>query len=420
MSEVISILNQLRCESSTNGKIGILKSNKNNSILQSILRWAYTPTHNFFLSNIDPFLSFGSRSINSESDYKILNNLLQDLSNRRLTGNAAREQTNKILSEFDQDSQEVFKNILKRDLRCGVAISLINKAFSNDFISKFKVQLANKYKKDKKYSANYFWATPKLDGIRAFWTKADPDTLWSRNGKAFVGLDHIIDNLKQISRENPEITFFDGELFDSTLGFSRIQSSVVSSVNYDPELKKRIAMWVFAVGCDEFKDTREMQQTIEFFDLRYNALRNVNFVVAKMIDNDPEKIKSAAEEYVKYGFEGIMLRDPNVYYEFKRSDALMKFKFFDEADLEVIDLIEGTGKYEGMLGAIMCKGIIDDKRITTEVGTGFSDEQRKEFWNKRKELVGKIVEIKYQEISNDSSGEYSLRFPVFLRFKLDR
>ena len=77
-------------------------------------------------------------------------------------------------------------------------------------------------------------------------------------------------------------------------------------------------------------------------------------------------------------------------------------------------------KYEGMLGALVCSGVIDGKYIETEVGTGFTDEQRNEFWLNKDVLIGRLAEIKFQEISSDATGKFSLRFPVFLKFKFDR
>lgn len=419
MNTVTYILNQLKTESSTNGKIAILKANKEHSILLSILELTYTPTHNFYLSNIDEFTSVGLLSINSVDDYSRIFDLLKNLADRKLTGNAAREATDSVLSLFDKESQEIFKNILKRDLRCNIGATLINKALGKNFIPEFKVQLANKYDSKKNYKVDFFYATPKLDGIRAFWTKNTPDVLWSRGGKEFTGMEHILEDIKKIVSVDDTIEFLDGELFTEKTDFNDIQGAVVSNVNYTHEDKNRIKYNIFAVGGDKFNTTEDMQ--LKLISLAENyRYPNLNYILAQKIQNDAKKIRDMAKMYVDDGYEGIMLRHPKTAYEFKRSDSLLKFKFFDEADLDVVGMVEGAGKYEGMLGALVCNGVIDGKYIETEVGTGFTDDQRNEFWLNKDALVGRLAEIKFQEISSDATGKFSLRFPVFLKFKLDR
>ncbi|WP_157895558.1 hypothetical protein [Clostridioides difficile] len=74
---------------------------------------------------------------------------------------------------------------------------------------------------------------------------------------------------------------------------------------------------------------------------------------------------------------------------------------------------EGTGKYKGILGNIIC----DYKGYRLGVGTGFTDEQRKYYFNNQDKIINHITEIKYREETNNEKGELSLRFPVFLRVR---
>ena len=73
----------------------------------------------------------------------------------------------------------------------------------------------------------------------------------------------------------------------------------------------------------------------------------------------------------------------------------------------------GTGKYEGMVGAYICQGMEDGKRIVVNVGSGLSDEQRVEL-----NVIGQVVEVKADAITKSrDKDEYSLRFPRFLRYR---
>ena len=92
-------------------------------------------------------------------------------------------------------------------------------------------------------------------------------------------------------------------------------------------------------------------------------------------------------------------------------------KPFIEVSLEITDVEEGTGKNVGRLGALVCSGVDDGKEIVVNVGSGFTDDDRIEFWNNRATLPGQIVEVRADAITQNQDGTYSLRFPRFLRFR---
>jgi DNA ligase-1 len=112
-----------------------------------------------------------------------------------------------------------------------------------------------------------------------------------------------------------------------------------------------------------------------------------------------------------------MIKDPNAVYECKRSVAWLKLKPFIEVSLEVTNVEEGTGRNQGRLGALVCSGEDDGRRIVVNCGSGFTDDHRGEYWGYRDQLVGQIVEVRADAITQNQDGTYSLRFPRFLRFR---
>jgi DNA ligase-1 len=131
------------------------------------------------------------------------------------------------------------------------------------------------------------------------------------------------------------------------------------------------------------------------------------------------QFKQFNKDTIEAGFEGIMIKDPDAIYECKRSVSWLKQKPFIEVSLAVVEVEIGTGKNDGRLGAIICEGEDDGRKIRVNVGSGFTDEQRDEFWNDREDLIGQIIEVRADAAtrSQDSEDVYSLRFPRFLRFR---
>ena len=97
-------------------------------------------------------------------------------------------------------------------------------------------------------------------------------------------------------------------------------------------------------------------------------------------------------------------------YECKRVKSLIKVKKFFDYDLEIISTEEGSGRNKGRLGAF----VVDYKSNRVNVGSGFSDEEREKFWACREELIGRVITVKYKEISKDKkTGLESLQFPIY-------
>ena len=111
-----------------------------------------------------------------------------------------------------------------------------------------------------------------------------------------------------------------------------------------------------------------------------------------------------------------MLNICNAPYDFKRTNNLLKCKKFKDTEVEIIGFEEGANKLAGTLGAFVCKY----KDNIVKVGSGLSDEDRSYFWANRDKYLGKLLTVKYFEVSVDSkTGLESLRFPIYMRVRED-
>lgn len=274
------------------------------------------------------------------------------------------------------------------------------------FIERFQVQLAATYDRFKKYKVDHFYATPKLDGLRCYYNNKDKK-LYTRNNKEHMGFEHInkiCDNLC----EKFNLDYIDGELYSHELDFQRLNGVIRRQ---DSVFKAKIKYVIFAAVGKEIKNTANMYDILAMMANELPKDCNVEIIESYIIPAEYTFVKELAGRFVQEGYEGVMLRHPDVYYDFRRSNALLKFKFFNEDDFVIVGTFEGKNKYEGMLGGIIVKRGDD---ITAEVGSGFTDEEREFLWATRDYLIGRIVEIRYQELTD--SGK-SLRFPTFSKFK---
>ncbi len=149
-------------------------------------------------------------------------------------------------------------------------------------------------------------------------------------------------------------------------------------------------------------------------------ISKVEYVKMNLSDEDGQKQFADYNKLcIDKGFEGIMVKPISGVYECKRSSLWLKVKPFIEVSLTVKAVEEGTGRNVGKLGALIVEGTDMDKFIKTNVGSGLSDENRDEFWKHRDKLIGQVVEVRADAITQnqDSKDEWSLRFPRFLRFR---
>jgi len=138
----------------------------------------------------------------------------------------------------------------------------------------------------------------------------------------------------------------------------------------------------------------------------------------KLVMAPSYSVQNLEEIYQYYGYfldaglEGGMVKDINGLYRFSRHADWQKLKEINDVDLVCEGLIQGEGKYYGMLGALIFK--FKGKRIS--VGSGISDEERALWWKDPSLVKGKVCEIHYHQITPDGS----LRHPRLYCIREDK
>jgi len=368
-------------------------------------------------------------------DWVEFSKICEKLIKRELTGYAARDQIIILKDKSHKDEWNFFyRRILQKDMRCGLSERTVNNvAKKNNYeqyvIPVFSCQLAQDCELHKKKLNGKKSLEVKLDGVRAV-TVIYPSgkiDMFSRNGKELNNFNHIKDEISKTFNISSikEALVLDGEIVSDD--FQTLMKQIHrknSSQNKDAKLFlfDLLPLEYFKKGIYEksyFSRIEELKKIHERFFIQSHV---INIIDSVNVDLDTEKgeieFKNFNKNSIINGYEGIMIKDPESFYECKRSTTWLKSKPFIEISLEVKDYEEGTGRNKGKLGAIIAEGIDGDKNFKTNVGSGFTDLQRKEFWEDKDKLIGQIIEIRADSISKSQDGEnWSLRFPRFKSFR---
>jgi hypothetical protein len=420
-------LNSLAANASRNFKIEQLNAHSDNETLREVIRLALDPFTQFYIRKI-PAYTRGSE----ENTIKLTEamDLLFDLSNRYVTGNAGIEHLTAILSNTTSDDAKVIERIIQKDLKCGVQVSTANAVWTG-LVLEYPVMLCSGFEQklvDKiKYPA---YAQLKMDGMRFNAIVRDGKVEFrSRNGKEL----NLLGNLEQefVALAGDVDCVFDGELlvmFDGDHQFADRQTGngILSKANKGTISAKEASMvhatvWdiipyaYFTSGhCPTPYSTRFA--SLELLTKKQKSEGKKIWLVTSNIVQTLEEAQTIFEGYLAEGLEGIILKDGSGEWEDKRAKHQIKFKGELECDLKIVGTEEGSGKYAGMLGNLICESA--DGVVKVSVGSGLTDLQRKEF--AKQNLVDGIVAIKYNSRIKNKLGEESLFLPIFVEIRDDK
>ncbi len=360
----------------------------------------------------------------TQADFKVL----LDFCEQSKSNKQNRLQVIKFLKTLKAGSQELAMGILNKNWKVGLSHKTANKLYPG-LVTSYEVQLANNYlkvKNKKTYKAKNRWCSYKLDGVRCTFLRfEDGWQALSRQGKEFLTVGHLKPQLEKLWEQHG-IDFWDGELYITDAPFEYIQGMVMrftKGTGYELEFRAFI--------CGKKEDFLN-QVCIEG---SFNIVTDdyLNKELAPKIKEQKqwmiteEEIGATLEEAFEIGHEGIMLRDPEKLYDFKRSDALLKLKESNSdksieelSDCLVVDIvidsfpviINETMIYKQLLTKLIVEQA--DEKICT-VGSGFDLRFRYKCTDNPEDILNKVVEIKFQGYG--SKGR--MRFPRLHRVRED-
>jgi ATP-dependent DNA ligase len=441
MVEVFDILTQLELRNSRLFKESVLEKNKDNFLLKRVLIAALDPYTQYYQRKIPKYKQREDQPIKS-LEWALEG--LKTLTSREYTGNAAIEQLQRILSTLTENNAEVIKRVVTKDLKCGVNIATVNKIFGKKFIETYPCMLASAFNQKAFESIKYpALVQTKMDGMRAniIIDSEGIVDVRSRNGKQISLSGHFDEFVKNVFYKSPTLAnldVFHGAVLDGELlvldendlfilerktGNGILNKAVKGTISPEETKRVRFECWDmipledFKKGICEIPYFDRVAVLEKRMEEVYNAQEDHLIGILKT-----ETVGSYADceeifnEALEAGEEGIIVKNGDSHWENKRSKYQVKMKAELEADLLVESTIEGSGKYEGLVGSLSCT--TKDGSLKVNVGSGLSDEQRK---MDPDEFIGKIISVKYNEKIKDKNSEHwSLFLPIFQELRLDK
>ena len=388
---------------------------------------------------LDPMVTFGVKQVPIRSDvltgqgldWNTFKVLAEQLRNRELTGHAARDAIELAMGVATTEQWNGFyRRVLIKDLRCGMSEKTVNKVakeFPQYAIPTFTCSLAHDSANHEKKMVGKKQIEIKLDGVRVITIiQGNKVEMFSRNGKQFHNFGHIIEELETVIKDHPVPypLVLDGEVMSANFQdlMKQLQrKDTIQNSDAVLHLFDTIPLGCFKNGSWDKPQSFRSQITKHWVEDHKDVLEHVQALDWEDVDLDTpegqERFTALNKAAVDGGYEGVMIKDIDAPYECKRTHAWLKAKPFIEVTLEVVDVEEGTGRNEGRLGAIVCEGMDDERHIKVNVGSGFSDLNRDNFWAEKDSLLKQLVEVRADAITQNQDGTYSLRFPRFKTFR---
>ena len=400
---------------SNSDKLAVIEKYKNQPDLLKVLQYTY-----------DTFKQYGVTSANCKkrsdlcmpfTPYSNIFELLDALANRDLTGHDAIETVNGFVEE-NKLYEDIIWNIIDRNLKTRSTVSMINKVIPG-LIPTFDVALAKAYdeKTQKKVDWKDGWfVSRKLDGVRCL-TVIDmfgEVKFFSRQGKEFLTLDNLKMDIKALGLTN---TVFDGEVCIVDENMNEDFAGIIKEIKRKDHTIQNPYYYIFdMLDLEDFNDkTSKDNFANRLVNLR-NTVEETRMVgILEQLECNDIIFDLMMEKSKKGGWEGLMLRK-NSTYKGKRSDEILKVKQMFDDEYVVVDLendyhrviVDGQEIEEMMLKNV----IIEHKGNRVQVGSGFSHEQRRHFYENPDEILGKQITVQYFEETTNKNGTHSLRFPV--------
>ena len=416
LEQIQEFVDAQNATNSNTDKLNVLKKYANNEAVRNALEYTY-----------NTFKQYGVTSANCKKNsnlikygYSDLFKLLDDLSIRFITGHTAISLVNGFV-EANKKHEDLIFSIIDRNLKTRSTTSMINKVIPG-LIPTFDVALANSYdeKMAKKVDFDDIWfVSRKLDGCRCICiiNEDGEPTYFSRAGNEFLTLKNLDAEIISLGLKNMVI---DGEIcmLDAN-GNENFQGIIKEIKRKDHTIENPFFYMFDLLTMEEFIkkegttpfSIRNVQLDNLFFQREFTKID----YLPQTILIDEQMLMFHVSTAKENGWEGLMLRK-DAPYQGKRSNDVLKVKQFYDAEYVVVDIenavnrviVDGKEVEELMMRNV----VIEHRGYRVQVGSGFSHEQKRFYFENPNEILGKQITVQYFEETKNQNGGISLRFPT--------
>lgn len=414
-------LTEIENTSSRNDKLRIIEKYKDLNYFGKVVEYALNPFKMYGITSVYPYNKISTMerhtteyTFHTQSPENFFAKL-DELANKSGATNLDKEELS-WLAAMDKESVKVANRILKKDLRCGASIKTFRKYFPE--LPVHEVMLCdNDLEKFIKYCEvpENVRVSLKLDGVRTWACHYGENIRYvSRNGKDYCNFSVFTREVKDLAEyiakmcgeKDATHIIIDGEAIADDRDFDAFVGNAKKEVADTSKFTYHVFDFVCITQPDLMLDTRLLiLQT--YFDANSTKLKRLKLVEHTELASWDD-IQTLLDEALRKGEEGLVLKCAHDPYVYKRSISWCKVKKRETLDLSVIGVEPGTGKYAGMMGAL----IVDYNGTSVKVGSGYTDIQRKEYLYNPPSMI----EVAYQSITANGS----LRFPIFIKRRDDK
>lgn len=396
---------------------------------QSIVKMALDPTQMFYIAKLEPSERFGTDEWEpAEFD------LLEDLSQRTVTGSEALAQVQFHMCELSKESGELLRRVITKDLKAGIGVGTVNTAFPGlipDF-AYMRCSLPKDSNFDKLKWEDGVFAQLKADGMFA---RVDNDgetvLITSRQGNTFpeAALAPLATEASRVfavgTQTHGELTvWIDGKLQPRSAG-----NGMLNSLQLGGELPEgaevRFDAWDqvplhLAVPKGRYEEAYEYRLASLEDQILSGKSELIHLIEHRVVHSKVEAL-TYYREVLARKLEGIIVKNPRMPWLDGDSKDQIKFKLEVDVDLKIVGFRPGeVGKRtEHTFGSVLCRTLDDKLEVAV---SGFKRDMEQYLHENRDSVLHKVMCVRANSVAEpgDSNPLYSLYHPRFVELRNDK
>lgn len=430
MNILYHIVKSLQSAQGNIAKQAILEQYKDNLLFKNYMKAVYDVGINYYVAKLPTGTTPGDMAT---LDQEYLDWLEKSVHERKFAGNEGKKLLKTVMSTFDAEGCELFQYIIKRSIGASVGDTMVLKTWPDlYFLPPYqRCSLLDKKARERFGKLTRFYVQTKADGSFAYVVKRMDNTVdvitrqGSKYPQAFA---------RSLAEGLAPGTVLVGELLVSEkipgLGLQSVErktaNGLLNSALKDGERLDESKYVVHMEAWDLLHQNEfEAGKSLREYDIRFEKLKRtfgdgstprIEVIYTKEVTNLDEAF-AIYQEHLQRGLEGCIIKDPASLWKDGTAKDMVKLKIKFAVEMRVNGMYEGEGKAKGMLGGVYIES--EDSGIQCACGSGFSDAQRKEFWEKPWLIEGTVITVEANDItqSREVGKKPSLSLPIFCEIR---